>query len=396
MNYRHFLNSDCPRFSSYNQWLLDYFQSRSRDDQKIVCIFIDAFGWMFFDKFKDKSPLLQKFLGEGVAELALSQFPSTTACHVTTLHFGLPVGETGIFEWNYYEPLADGVISPLLYSYAGDTEKETLLKRGIDGEQVFPFVSFYETLAGHDIPSYVFQSNRYTSSSFSNAAFRGASIFPYINERHGLTELAHKIGAHNGAGYFFIYIDRLDSTAHTYGPHSPEATEVGLDILKNIDELLIRTIADRTGTRIVIIADHGQTEVLPSNILYLDQEIPESVSWLKTNRAGQPLVGAGSVRDHFLYTKPEYRQTALEALSNTFSHMADICETSSLIEEGFFGPVESISKRFRERMADIVILPFDGKSLWWSENGKFEKKCVGFHGGLSKDEVEIPRLILDF
>ena len=133
MNYRHFLNSDCPRFSSYNQWLLDYFQSRSRDDQKIVCIFIDAFGWMFFDKFKDKSPLLQKFLGEGVAELALSQFPSTTACHVTTLHFGLHVGETGIFEWNYYEPLADGVISPLLYSYAGDTEKETLLKRGIDG-----------------------------------------------------------------------------------------------------------------------------------------------------------------------------------------------------------------------------------------------------------------------
>ena len=47
-------------------------------------------------------------------------------------------------------------------------------------------------------------------------------------------------------------------------------------------------------------------------------------------------------------------------------------------------------------MADIVILPFDGKSLWWSENGKFETNCLGFHGGLSKGEVEIPRLILDF
>lgn len=45
--------------------------------EKIVFIYVDAFGWKFFEKYKDKYPSLKRFLSQGVASKITSQFPST-------------------------------------------------------------------------------------------------------------------------------------------------------------------------------------------------------------------------------------------------------------------------------------------------------------------------------
>jgi predicted AlkP superfamily pyrophosphatase or phosphodiesterase len=72
--------------------------------QKVVLLFIDAFGWQFFDKLKNRYPFLKRFLKNGVVSKLTAQFPSTTAAEVTTHYTGLPVGEHGLYEWTYYEP----------------------------------------------------------------------------------------------------------------------------------------------------------------------------------------------------------------------------------------------------------------------------------------------------
>lgn len=383
------------RFSDYNDSILESLTRRTVADQKVVCIFVDAFGWMFFEKFRKTSALLQRFEGEGTVEKAFSQFPSTTACHVTTIHFGLPVGQTGIFEWNYYEPLADGMISPLLFSYAGDTGRETLSEAGLSGRTLFPFTSFYESLAMHGVPSYVFQSARYTPSSFSNEAFRGATVVTHDSESGGLANLAHHVQSHQGPGYFFLYLDSLDAAAHTFGPHAPETEAVGQKLLETIDHVFLQQVSSLTGVKLMIIADHGQTEVDPSKVFFLDKELPESVSWFTSTSKGMPLVAGGSMRDFFLYVKPEHKERAIEVLSNKLSHMAFVRDTDDLIADGYFGASESLSPRFRERMADVVVLPFPGEGVWWSGNGRFEKAFRGHHGGLSHEEVEVSRLVLD-
>jgi len=393
--FQEFLNPSVTRFASYNGWIRDTFRSRAIEDQKLVFIFVDAFGWLFFERFRRGSSLLQRFEREGTAELAHSQFPSTTACHVTTAHFGLPVAETGIFEWNYFEPLADAVISPLLFSVAGDRERETLSLRGLTGREVFPFPSFYETLRGDGIPSFVFQFSGYSDSSFSREATRGATTVAHENERQALENLAGAVKRHRGPGYFFLYLDSLDSTAHHFGPNSEEANAAGRAVLQNIEELLVRPLSGVGGIKLLISADHGQSEVSAARTLYLDKELPECLQWFKTSSMGLPLVAGGSMRDFFLYVKPESHAAAMETLSNRLGAIAHVRDTASMIGEGYFGAPGSITPRFRERMADIVILPFPGEAVWWSGNGIFEKDFKGMHGGLSREEFQITRLVID-
>jgi hypothetical protein len=72
---------------------------RSPTFRAAVLILLDGFGWRFFEKVADDYPLLRRFTAaSGVAKLT-SQFPSTTAAHITCLHTGLEVGQSGVYEW---------------------------------------------------------------------------------------------------------------------------------------------------------------------------------------------------------------------------------------------------------------------------------------------------------
>ena len=65
---------------------------------KVVLFFIDAFGWRFFERYADDYPLLRRIIDEGYVTKLTSQFPSTTAAHVTAIHTGMPVDQSGVFE----------------------------------------------------------------------------------------------------------------------------------------------------------------------------------------------------------------------------------------------------------------------------------------------------------
>src|SRR5215475_15738086 len=95
----------------------------------VIFFFIDAFGWRFFERYADKYAFLKTVYSQGVISELTSQFPSTTAAHVTCMHTGLNVGQSGVYEWNYYEPLIDEIISPLLFSYAGDKHARDTVNR---------------------------------------------------------------------------------------------------------------------------------------------------------------------------------------------------------------------------------------------------------------------------
>ena len=73
-------------------------------------------------------------------------------------------------------------------------------------------------------------------------------------------------------------------------------------------------------------------------------------------------------------------------LATRLEGKADVVKTETLITEGYFGP--EVSHRFRERVGNLVVLPYRYESVWWYEKDKFEQKFYGHHGGLTPQEME--------
>ena len=96
----------------------EVFGALTRPFKHAVCLFIDALGWRFIEPRLDDYPFLRSIAGRGLVEKITSQFPSTTAAHMTAFHTGLAPAQSGIYEWRFFEPTLDEMISPLIFSYS--------------------------------------------------------------------------------------------------------------------------------------------------------------------------------------------------------------------------------------------------------------------------------------
>ncbi|GCF10690.1 alkaline phosphatase family protein [Dictyobacter arantiisoli] len=375
---------------------LDVFGDLPTQYDTVIFFFIDAFGWRFFEKYAEKYEVLQTFLKQGVVSKLTSQFPSTTAAHVTCIHTGLDVGQSGIYEWNYYEPLVNDIISPLTFSYSGDKyTRDTVKQSGIPATAFFPKKTFYQTLHEQGVASHILQYQAYTPSTYSDIVFRGAQVHPYetLNEAfRDLTELLTL--PQKQPTYYFLYFDRIDATCHNYGPSSKQLDEAVDNCFQLMNQSFLQKVKPNGGkTLLMLTADHGQVEVNPRNTYYLNQQMPTINRYLKTNSRGHVLAPAGSARDMFLHIKDEYVEKVITELRQRLTNRADVYKTEDLIAQHFFG-TQPPSRTFMERIGNVVILPYKRETVWWYEESKFNMHFQGHHGGLTPEEMEIPLLAL--
>jgi predicted AlkP superfamily pyrophosphatase or phosphodiesterase len=375
---------DTGGFAGIPNRIKEAFASGSYD--VVVLFLVDGFGWRFFDRFQD-APFLKRIARNGTIEKLTSQFPSTTAAHLTTIHTGLPVGITGIYEWFIYEPALDQIIAPLPFSHAGTRERETLKAAKVDPSVIFPRGTFYSELKQMGVVPYVYSVRDYTPSTFSKAVTTGAELLRFITLPEALVNLGLLLEEQNKPTYVHLYFDRIDTIAHEYGPSAPQ-TEAEIQAFLLIMEHYFEQVFKGKRVLFLMTADHGQVDVSPKTTIYLntDRRFKGLERFIKTNQSGQLLIPAGSARDMFLHVKDDVLDEAQAFLSKRLEGTADVVKVASLIEEGYFG-IE-ISQRFRERVGNLVILPYLYESVWWYEKDRFEQRFYGHHGGLTAQEME--------
>lgn len=354
----------------------------------VVLLLIDAFGWRFVEHYAGRDPFLERVFAEGMVTKLTSQFPSTTAAHVTTIHTGLPVGASGVFEWFYYEPLVDQLIAPLMYSYAGDKANDTLRASGVSPEQLYPTTTLYQALERHGVRSYLFQHRSYAYSPYSQVVSEGATTVPYATLAEALVNLARHVEAQRERAYYCLYFDAIDAVCHRYGPDSPQlAAEIEL-FLTAMERIFLRSLAgSRRRVLYLMTADHGQIGIDPATTVYLNRACPEIGRFFRANRAGKLLVPGGSPRDMFLYVHDDRLEEARELLQRQLEGVAEVHRIADLIAHGYFGTTHP-SEQLLGRIGNLVVLPYEGESVWWYEQGRFEQNFYGSHGGLTRDEME--------
>jgi hypothetical protein len=362
----------------------------------VVLLFVDAFGWRFFEQYHQRSPFLGRVVEQGLVAKLTSQFPSTTAAHVTTIHTGLRVGASGVYEWYYYEPQLDRMIAPLLFSFAGDAERDRLASTGIAAQALYPSQTLYQELQPHGVDSIVFQHYSYAHSPYSATVTNGARMLPYRTLPEALVNLGQLLDQQKRKTYYFLYVDTIDTICHRYGPDSPQtAAEIEAFLAIMEQTFHQRRAGTQLRTLFLLTADHGQIAIDPATTIYINKRFPELLPWLATNRSGQPLAPAGSSRDMFLHIKDAHLDQAHAFLQQALAGRAEIYRVQQLINQGIFGTT-SPSAAFMGRVGNLVILPYAHETVWWYEKGRFEQKFYGSHGGLSREEMETLLLALPY
>ncbi len=360
----------------------------------VVLILADGFGWRFFEKYAD-TLALRRFVDGGTTTRITSQFPSTTTAHLTCLHTGLEVGQSGLYEWQYYEPQLDALVIPLLFSWAGSKQPDQLKVAGMDPARLYPSRTLYQDLAAVGIRSTIFSHKEYTPSTFSDAAYRGATgVIGCRTLSEALVNLRTAVSKAAGPAYFVFYYDRLDTIAHEYGPNSPQVDAEFDAFLTVLERQLLARLGDRGDVLVLLLADHGEVETDPATTIYLNTNpaFAGIERYLKRNRKGELLVAAGSPRDFFLYVCDDMLDEAQAFLARRLTGRADVVRTSDLIAAWYFGAAPP-SAAFLARAGNLVILPYRGEAVWWYEKDRFEQRFYGHHGGLTPEEMAIPLLL---
>lgn len=362
----------------------------------VILLFLDAFGWRFFERYSATHPFLKRFVEKGVVSKITSQFPSTTAAHMTTVHTGLEVGSTGIYEWFQYEPMVNRMIAPLLFSYAGDPVATSLLSSVHKPREFFPFTTIYQKLHLKDVESYVVQDASISQSPYSLALSVGAHSMGYLKLEQGLQNLGELFhGDSHAKTYAFFYYASIDSAGHRKGVNSGAFEKTILHCLDLLEKELMPILASSDKKMALLVtADHGMVEVRPRATIYLNEQLPAILDWLKVDSDGNVLIPAGSCRDFFLHIKEECLEKAMSALSALLVGKAEVWRVEDLICNGFFGS-EAVSERFSERVGNLVVLPYENEGVWWHEKHKFQQNFYGAHGGLSSAEMETIFLFLE-
>lgn len=324
---------------------------------RVVVVLLDAFGRVFRERFADH-PLIRRL---AVCELH-SQFPSTTAAHVTTMHSGLPVETHGVYEWNVLEPSLGRIVTPLRFSFAGDAAADTL--RGhLDPRDLVPdSPCLYERLAAEGVACSVHQPDAFSPSTFDSAVVRGADIRPFARLSDGLADALRAVRSVDRA-YAYVYFHVIDLVGHLSGPSSTDFSEsirLALDTL----EAALRDVGD--DVLVLLTADHGQVDVDPAETIWLDDLHPPL--------RDMPLRPAGSARDVFLHVDD------VEGTLAALKPHVEVHRTADLLPDA--GP------RLRARLADLCVLPPPGRMAWLRGAADHGVSFRGHHGGRTPEETQ--------
>lgn len=360
---------------------------------KVVFFLVDAFGWSFYERVVKDSKFFCEIEKGGVVSKLTSQFPSTTTAHVTTALTGEPVFKHGLYEWFYYEPKVDNIITAFLYSGIRREGRENVKEVIQNPFEILPCKSYFGELKKCGVESIVYHPAFINDSIYTKTMCRDAKIKGYDDYSDLFQNLLIDLRKDDKKEYYYVYLPEIDSVAHEKGNDSKEFKDIMDKFTQAIDSFYENANKCLKDVAVILSADHGQIDIDLNRKNYLNHKIEGIEKYIEKNKMGEVMCPAGYCRDMFLHIKKEDLLECKEVIKREVGEFVDVYTYDELLALGIFG---AGSKALRERCGNLILIPKNKENIWWFEEGEFYLSLKGVHGGASKEEMEIPLLVYKF
>lgn len=337
-------------------------------NKTVVLFCLDGFGW----EYLKKSKVLRKLPGFPITSVA----PSTTVTCLSSLASGLTPQEHGILGFRMYLRELGHVTSMLRFGPSQGIG--SFADEGIDPEIFFPKKTAFQRLRRAGVESQVLNKMEYVDSPLSQMIFRGTDQVPYVTLSDLLLKTEQAISK-RGKRFVYAYWDSIDSVSHLYGPGT---TEVKREI-KQFDNQLAQFLDGLKAkqTTLLFTADHGFIDVPKKRVVDLGKQ-HSLVPMLDP-----PPGGEGRMR--YLYCRRGKKDKVRDFIETKFSKKAELLTADEAISHGLFGAGNAHEETLN-RIGDFVLLPRKRYAFTYPFLDKREP--LGWHGGLTREEMLVPLL----
>lgn len=343
--------------------------------KNIVIILIDGLGYEYLTK-NQKNSTLKNFLKGKIT----SVFPSATTSAIPSFFTGDSCKIHSMVSWHSFLKEFGCMIIPLPY--------HTRIKPRISlGEiknikEVFNLEPINNKIK---VKPYVLFEKKLTKTDFSLAiSGKKSKIIGYENEKDYFKKITKLIKSNKRKKYIFAYYGEYDKLCHEHGVKSKKVKQN----FKKIDKEFKKFINSIKGTdsKIIITSDHGQIDV-PKNKKIKIKNHPELDETLA-------LPICGDNRYAFCFVKASKKRQFESYVNNKLKKYCKLYNSENLVKKGVFG-LEKPTSKFLERIGDYVLIMKKNYGIYQKLVNEKEKYNIGEHGGLSKEEMFVPLIIVD-
>ena len=357
--------------------------------RKVVLILLDGLGYTMWLDAQGQRGFFRDMSRKGTVMPITSVFPSTTAAAVTTMSTGLTPVEHGLPEWVLYLHELGLTINTLPFTKLESDRRVSLKDEGADPRILFRGNTLYNDLARQGIESYSLINRALMNSEYTKLIRKGSSVRPFVYATDGAIKLRELARTARKGSYVNMYIDTIDSVTHAYGPFTEESRATIASISSTLKSQFLDMVdwADTEDTLVMVTADHGHTAIDPKKVVYLDGDM-ELLGFLATDR-GRRIPPTGSPRGVFMHIRRSCIDSAYSHLQKNYSDIARVIRTSDAIRMGLFGSGRP-SRAFLRRAGDMLLLPMEGKAIWYEHVKGRKERAIGVHGGMTRNEMLVP------
>ena len=353
----------------------------SNGKRKAVLI-IDGLGYDTLKRAIDNDKQLSDFVDRNHMEKISTIFPSFTPSVMISMDTGLDVGQHGIIG-DFFSKFLGSVVNPFKLSWFPSTEE-------IKGNapKIMPEPFTLEKLKRRYGGFVYMMRENVLGKEIKSDFVKNVEVVPHTGNEDLFVHIEREL-KNKRTDFIYAYTDALDHFSHAYSKNGKETIRLVDRLFRDI--MRLEDSLKKSNTELFIFSDHGQ--IVRGN----NDDI--SIGW-KDSLMGMlqmPVLGNG--RSFAMRIEDGKIKKVEDYFAKKYNKNVAIFDSKELIDAGIFGE-RNVSDFARYNFGDRIGIAKGNTSfsfvsynteVYKSQNPSIRRNS-GTHGGMSKEEMEIPLL----